>query len=264
MCKIKYSGYIFLAVLSGAGLIACRVDDPSSVKGRFEVGVYNGAGSWEPSVTALRNAVGLAGFTSDVFDQNDLFTDGANRFDIVIVPGGDPRALISAFGSMGRSKIQSFVQFGGSYIGLGAGASIADTTKGQWPGLGLFYGQSRWPCDNIAPYPEYTLTEIVKAGWDPPLCRVCADRYLTLYRWGPELMPSNLAAVDVIYNYQITSTPAILSFKYGVGKVILSGCQLEIEENDSRDSTAFGGELNDPDSEWDILREMLLFCISED
>ena len=45
----------------------------------------------------------------------------------------------------------------------------------------------------------------------------------------------------------------MIAFEYGAGTVFLSSPHPEYEENSDRDDTTFGDDLDDPDSEWDLL-----------
>jgi len=66
-------------------------------------------------------------------DMSGLFlADGTNRFQVLVVPGGDDRAFM---GSLARpaafcEHIRRFVAQGGGYVGICAGMSIA--TRGYW------------------------------------------------------------------------------------------------------------------------------------
>ncbi|MFW9935250.1 MAG: hypothetical protein ACFFDU_07080, partial [Candidatus Thorarchaeota archaeon] len=55
--------------------------------------------------------------------------------------------------------------------------------------------------------------------------------------------------------------PCMVTFRYGLGVVFLSSPHPEIEEGDSRDETTFQDGLNDPDSEWGLMRVIARWLI---
>lgn len=257
MLVIYYIIYVLSVIFVAAG---CG-DNPAETDQAIDVGIYGGAGAWSVSVTAIQAAVNDAGYSTEIFDETAVFEDHLNRYLIVVLPGGDPREYIITFGSIGRTNLRRFVTYGGGLIGLGGGAAVTDNDVGQNEGIGLFRGDARWPLERIAPYPNYTLTDITLVDPTHQVGRGGGDRYWTLYRWGPDFTADNPASINVIYNYELTDTPAVIAFDYEAGRVFLSGCQLEIEENDDRDSTEFSIELNDPESEWDIISRALAYCL---
>jgi len=234
---------------------------PRAPATRVDIGVYTGRGAWDASVTAVQAAAGQFGYSVEGFDEGELFDGGLDRYLVVVIPGGDPREFSNNFGTIGRSRIKRFVEYGGGLVCLGGGAAAVDSDSGMYPGVGIFPGDARWPVDRIAPYPEYTLTDISRVDPRHLVSRDARDRYWTLYRWGPEFVSIDPNAVDVLYVYELTTTPAVVAFNYGAGRVFLSGCQMEIEEGDLRDGTDFADELEDPDSEWDLLERAFNFCL---
>ncbi len=265
MNKICNSGNVisltFCLVVTVIG--GCKSLDPTKDLEEVEVGIYGGLGSWDVSVTALSLAVMEAGYEYQEFNEIDVFNNDISRFRMIIMPGGNPQDYSSALGSIGMKRIQNFVKFGGGYFGVGAGASIADMDSLVWGGIGIFNGDSVWPINQIAQYPETVLTEILKTEVDHDVSRGSADKFTTLYRWGPYFVPYHPDNFSTIYNYSITGSPAMVSFTYGSGIVVLTGCQFEIEENDERDGGDFGNNLYDPETEWELINNSIKFCMSD-
>lgn len=238
--------------------------DPVSSEDRVDIGIYNGQGVWGESVTAMLQAAEYYGYSSELFEEQAIFDDALDRYLIIVLPGGDPREIAVSIGPVGANRIKNFVMYGGSLLGLGGGAAVVGKDTDLHSGIGLFQGTTRWPVDRIALYPDYTITNILLIN---PLHRITENlhsHFWTLYRWGPEFIADDPNSIDVLFTYDLTSTPAVIALRYGAGKVFLSGCQLEIEENSDRDGTDFGSELNDPDSEWEMLEPALLFCYELD
>ena len=272
-------------LISGCGDTGMRA--PSEI---VDVAVYTGSGAWDASVTASLAALEQAGYSTGRLDLPALLSGGLDGFRVLLIPGGDPRDYSTDLGPVGRGRIRGFVFSGGGFIGLGGGAAVADADSGSWSGIGLFSGDARWPIERIAPYPEYTITEVNLVDPAHPVGRGGRESYWTLYRWGPEFIfpethswtvetpfysikmageRNSIEVVDVnetdfvVYRYALTETPAAVTLEFGAGRVFLCGFQPEIEENDPRDGTDFGSELNDPDTEWDIIERVVRFCLWE-
>ncbi len=257
---MKRTAWKLLSVIIIAILTAGCAKDPVSNADKVDVGIFNGQGVWSESVTSITQAVRQFGYSYELFQEEVIFEDRLGRYLIIILPGGDPRDLAVSIGPVGYSRITGFVMYGGSLIGLGGGASIVGKDTDQHSGMGILRGSVRWPVDRIALYPDYTITGI--SLFDPfhNITENLHSYYWTMYRWGPEFIPEDPLAAEALYTYDLTNTPAVIAFKYGAGRVFLSGCQLEFEENSDRDSTDFGAELNDPDSEWELLENALRYC----
>lgn len=71
-----------------------------------------------------------------------LYPDGAPRYRMIYVNGGKARLHAAALGDEGRSRIQSYVANGGSYLGTCAGAFIA--TEGSIRPAGLSNTELYW------------------------------------------------------------------------------------------------------------------------
>jgi len=243
-------------------LNSCK-DKSEDDKHSIDVGIYSGTGSFAPSVSALIQAIEFAGYSTEKFDEAYIYNENLNKYFVIVFPGGDPREYTLALGPIGRSRIQGFVEFGGGFVGLGAGAAIAGIDSGLTIGIGLFGGTANWPVSQIRNYPEYTVTDIILSDADHHISRSLDDQFTSLYRWGPDFQILNGFNTDIIFVYALTNTPSVIAVSHGLGRCVLSGVQLEIEENDGRDSTDFGQELNDPDSEWIILERIIRYCMTE-
>jgi len=205
----------------------------------------------------------MGGYEVQEFDENDVFNGDISRFQMIIFPGGDPREYSFALGTTGMKRLRNYVNYGGGYFGIGGGAAIADLDSGLWQSIGIFDGDAIWPIDQIAQYPEYVLTKIDMSDSEHEISRGGRERFETLYRWGPDFFQYQPENFSIIYYYNITQRPAMISFTYGSGRVVLVGCQIEIEENDDRDGGDFASDLDDPDSEWELIDRSIQFCLAD-
>lgn len=253
-----------VGILAGLSLhlvMGC-VEDRTTPKGAgppADVGVYGGDGTLDASVRASFAAVADAGFSSDTLTLADIVAGGLDRFRVVLIPGGDAHTYSTDFGPVGRSQLRQWVSSGGGYIGFGGGGAVAASDSGNWPGIGLVSGSALWPLSQIAPYPHLAMTEVVAPEHRGPVAR--RIRYQTLYYGGPEFRPTDPSRIFADYNYQLTGTPAALTAEYGFGRIWVAGFQPEIEEGSPRDSTDFGDDFQDPDSEWELIKAALEHCI---
>ncbi len=225
-----------------------------------DVAVYTDVGIWDVSVTASIAALRFIGFSVDTIGIGGILNDRLGGFRAVLFPGGDPLVISGSVGKVGCMKIKSYVASGGGFIGFGGGAAIADSGNSLRHGIGLFRGSARCPVEEIAIPPNYTMTSIRLMNPEHPVGYKGLTSYLTLYHGGPQFEVS-AAVADVIYNFETTNSVAAIAFQYSGGRVFLTGFQPEIEENDDRDSTDFGKELHDTESEWDIIHRAVRYCI---
>ena len=56
-------------------------------------------------------------------------------FDVILVPGGQSRTQSAALGEEGRRAVREFVEAGGGYVGICAGAILATTGRDSYLGL---------------------------------------------------------------------------------------------------------------------------------
>ncbi len=187
---------------------------------------------------------------------------GANlgRFACLLFPAGDAHYYSELSGPVGRGNIRSYVASGGGFIGFGAGGAFAATDSGNWPGVGLIPGTTRYPSASIVPNPYYGMIEIEK-GPSPGLV-ARGSRYQSMYRGGPEFFPTNERAVTVDYHYFEVGSAAAIGGEFGIGRFWVAGFQPEFEEGSARDGTNYGDDLSDIESEWELIDAALNTCIT--
>ncbi|MFW9844989.1 MAG: hypothetical protein ACFFEV_10470, partial [Candidatus Thorarchaeota archaeon] len=59
--------------------------------------------------------------------------------------------------------------------------------------------------------------------------------------------------IHIVASYNHNNQAGMVAFEYGAGTVFLSSPHPEYEEDSTRDDTTFGDDLEDPDTEWDLL-----------
>jgi glutamine amidotransferase-like uncharacterized protein len=159
-----------------------------------------------------------------------------------IQPGGDAIEVATALDSHQKKMIRDFVFKGGSYLGFCAGAFFADTKVDDAltiDGLALLPGTT------------YDLLPGQLAGVLLPIAWEGKNRAI-YFEQGSGFRLNPINQVDITATYP-DATPAVISFKYGKGLVIVSGVHPEAP-------LAWKEKvgLRDPDGEdMDLARELL-------
>lgn len=134
---------------SGIGLTS-RVDLPAARYLNLQMETVIGAAK-KADATAMDTLMQLQALAGNALDENGilLYPDGAPRFRMVYVNGGNAMTHSNSMGQAGRDAFVNFVQAGGSYVGTCAGAFFACQYKfmkgrvenygpeyiGVWPGV---------------------------------------------------------------------------------------------------------------------------------
>ena len=245
-----------LVILGSVGVRAYQAD----------FAVYTGSGTWGPSIQAFENFLEWKGLTWREINKNDINGGGlVGNYRGLFMPGGWAGNYNRDIKNSGDQEIRNFISSGGAYIGMSAGAFYACDIV-IWEGSAynypsdIFDGDCIGPIEEIAPWPEYTMTTMTmnlghEANIYEPLERD------VLYYGEPYFVANQGQEMNVLASWQVPSNPGIdgthgiISFNYGNGRVVLVGPHPEIEEDDSRDGNTFGEELSDGDdgSDWPFL-----------
>jgi glutamine amidotransferase-like uncharacterized protein len=194
------------------------------------------------SARVLRSAVACDPELSLTFlTQDDIRSGKLDRFDVLIVPGGNAREQGSALGKAGREAIRSFVEAGGGYVGICAGAFLA-TAKYDWS-LKLINAQAMAGTRYV---PGYGMQEASSRGSGAVLMELTDGGRRILegspqpvfveYTGGPVLSPANEHLLPdyvplACYRSEVWKhpfqkgtmihSPAVVAARFGQGHVIL-------------------------------------------
>jgi glutamine amidotransferase-like uncharacterized protein len=222
----------------------------------IDVAIYSDDGTWADGIIALEKFIEWKGLTHQRILSDDI-NNGilSNGYKIVIFPGGYANDYKVDLLAKGEKNIKAFVNAGGGYLGICAGAFLATSTV-IWEGssyyypLDLFQGTATGSINEIKPWAGYAMTSISLNKYNP-INKFQKEKLNVLYYGGPYFEPSINQTIDTIATWDdYNNKLAIIGFKYGAGNVILSGPHPEIEESDIRDGNDFGNELIDECSEW--------------
>ena len=227
-----------------------EIDDLTGCK----VGVYNGTGEMDSSRIALVRMFEWMGATVEEVNASQILGDFLDDCDILVFPGGSENSYTIDLQYMtGVNKIRDFVTNGGSYFGICGGSTYGANT------VNLFNGTMtpmNKPGDLIQIITMYTN----QSSLGPDLSSYPAN-FSTMYYASQYFAPNPGVSVHTVARYGPFGVAGMIAFEYGHGTVFLSSPHPEYEEDSDRDDTDFGDDLEDPDSEWDLLFEVSKWLI---
>lgn len=224
--------------------------------GNIDVAIYSDKGVWSQGIIALENFLEWKGLTHQRILSDDI-NNGIllDNFKVVIFPGGFAYDYKVDLNAKGEKNIKAFVNAGGGYLGICAGAFLATSTV-IWEGrtynypIELFQGTATGAISEIKPWDGYTMTSIT-LNKNNSINKLQNGKFNVLYYGGPYFEATANQPIDTIATWdEYNNKLAIIGFKYGAGNVILSGPHPEVEENSLRDGSDFGSEFQDECSEW--------------
>ncbi len=222
-----------------------------------QVALFYGKGTWGTGRNQLKNFLYSHGRSYKVIYEKDILNGSLNKgsFHTLIIPGGKSWIYNENLGATGAQEILKFVNAGGNYIGICAGAFYA-TSHRQGPtptpvnyGIGLLTGIA---LDGTALKMAPFKTGMSDYKFFVPGFK---DTYRTLLLGGPALLFTDAEAKAKriqVYSVFTKDFPAMIAFEFGKGRVFLSGPHLEVEESQS----IIGLKYRDPDSEWPIVEHV--------
>jgi putative intracellular protease/amidase len=92
----------------------------------LKIAIYDGPGSGEGGIVSVtKRAQQLPGAVVTPLKPAEIGTRDLSEFDVVIFSGGSGSAQSKAIGDAGRENVRKFVEKGGGYLGICAGAYLA-------------------------------------------------------------------------------------------------------------------------------------------
>ncbi|MBI9083360.1 MAG: pre-peptidase C-terminal domain-containing protein [Desulfobacterales bacterium] len=250
--------------------------------------VKDGGGAYPMCAVASMKMLEYAGAKPELIDLEDIDNYCLYDYDVIYFSGGNAAHYYRYYQGSTAQTIRDFIDGGGGYIGICAGAYFAcDTITWEgnttdYPlnlnpgkaatglrGVGSIHDLANGGKDNPDPWKMTTFRMTQKEYGDSyDVGQIFSIGYL----YGPYF--ENLGSATVVARYDYAGTadnkPAMVKYPYGSGKVFLSGPHPEFEETGTIDASrdwAFGdnyGDANlqgypviDPDSEWDLMRDVL-------
>ena len=128
-------------------------------------------------------------------------------------------------------------------------------------GLGLFNG-TIGPAQGSGTVP-YLINMTVNRDCEGPDLSDLPRSYMTMYWGSRSFIPLEGSEVYPIATYGVDGDAGMIAFRYGHGTVFISSPHPEYEEGSDRDGTVFSDSLEDPDSEYELLRRVMVWLIEE-
>lgn len=255
-----------------------------------DVALYNDStapyykGVWQDGLIAIKNMLTTLGITYEEINYNDInFSnqDFSSLYKVILIPGGYAWYYNYWISKTGKERVRNFVNKGGGYFGICAGAYFAVdrvvwgrriyddivgfNAYGELTGydLDLFSGTGTGDEDKIADYyaGNWSMLAFDFGNENTVLSNYKKVPYSEdiIYLGGPYFTADAGASVSVLATYSYNGQPGIVSFQYGSGRVVLSGPHPEIEEDSNRDGVTISGEetMNDNGSDWELSGHIL-------
>jgi len=203
---------------------------PPSVVRPLKVAIYDGPGSGEKGiVTVTQRIQQLPGARVTALKPDQIGTHNLGEFDIVVFSGGSGSAQAKAIGEAGRKNVRAFVEGGGGYLGICAGAYLA-CAGFEW-GLGILNAKTvsqKWQRGRGMMLME--LTDEGRAVFGP-----LRGRFNVRYANGPIINPLGREGlppyhVAALFRTEISSngtpvgvmidSPAVVCAPFGKGRVL--------------------------------------------
>ena len=257
-----WTGNFISSEARAAGKISVSKKDKSPVR----IAIYSGEGAYFRSIKAATKMFQWMGSDAQRITPQEIIAGKLDDFDILYMTGGWAVPYIRDLRNGGNAKIREFVERGGGYIGVCAGAFFAadyiywEGKRYEYP-LDLFAGFAKGPIVEIAPWPRFKLCRINLSKTPHPITKGEPASLESLYYGGPwfEVPPGFKA--DVLAYYDFNNRPVMLAFESGQGRVFLTGLHTEFEEGDDRDDVRWDNDMHDPESEWPLMFNVVRWLI---
>ncbi len=193
------------------------------------IALYAGIGVWDDNVNALINFLKLYAIDYDLIYENELADEYLlKQYDIIWFPGG--YAAEYRYGIKYVDHIRTYVENGGIYIGICAGAYYAADIF-IWKGEEYDYPFNLYKGSAIGPLRGNT-------GWGHPVELILEESFnflgdsdsniIVYYYDGPYFSYAENEPVTVIARYLFNHEPAIIAGSFGQGKYLLLGPHPEL------------------------------------
>lgn len=250
MLSVFLLSILYLILLSPVQSVAqVERDDLTGVK----VAVYNGLGVMGSSRIALTRMFEWMNATVVDITASQILEDFLDDYDILVIPGGSESTCSSELESEGRQKVKDFVANGGSYFGICGGATFGATYLHL---INCFLSPVNEPGNLI----HMTTMNLNQSSTGPALSDFPAN-FSTMYYASQYFTPQYGTTIHKIASFDYNDKAGMIAGKYGNGTVFLSSPHPEYEEDNDRDDTTFGDDLEDPESEWDLLLRVSIWLI---
>ena len=224
---------------------------PVKREGKAVVGIYSDRGAYHLGLIVSQRFFQAHGITYTPLYRDDLKKKRTyGKIKLLYFPGGWSGYYSQDLRGRASKLMREFIRKGGGYLGVCAGAYFA-SEKIIWEGevyhppLKIFPGVAIGPIRELAPWPLYTVADIIFLG----------EKTRAFYYGGPYFEGEG----KVLATYEINGKPAVILSRFGQGKVLLSGLHFEYDLTGSEDGVSFPENegLKTPRSTWPLFGKLL-------
>lgn len=116
---------LVLVLVSVSLIVPCFAQDRPAPPKPIRVAVYDGDGVSAGRKTVLAALENFPGIKTETITAADIRAGKLKDYQVVLLPGGSGSGQGKALGEEGREQVRQFVQKGGGYVGICAGAYLA-------------------------------------------------------------------------------------------------------------------------------------------
>ena len=234
----------------------------------MKIALYIGSSTSTNSRTSMQFMFSWMNASVDILYASDISGGALSDYDMLAVPGGWAGDYNVDLAGTGITEIRNFVEDGGAFFGVCAGAYFG-CDKLLWEGgileypLNLFEGFGIGPVEEIAVWPNRAMTEIV-INQTSPLIDLSGEpeNHTVMYFGGPWFDIAGKEGIHSLATYAANNESAMIAFEYEDGRVFLSGPHPEAEEDSDRDNViSWDNAFDDFGSEWDMMLKVSLWLL---
>ena len=226
-------------------VVSCNLQLPlAAEKVLKKVIIYSGPGTDQESVIQTQQTLKrLLGSPYEVLLMDNLLqTNWDQTTSLLVMPGGRDIPYSQSLNGPGNQKIKKFVEKGGAYLGICAGAYYAaesiEFAKGDPTmevvasrELGFFKGLVKGPAFLPFDYTTPAGRRVVQVRWPKGSLGANSEKtFSVFYKGGGYFAHADqVPGVEILGAYQDLKdkNPAIVRMRVGSGRVLLSGVHFE-------------------------------------
>ena len=229
-------------------LILLQITTALVADSKKHIYIYAGTGTSDESIVQTQNMlqrlIDINQYTIDMIQAETIIqADWAPTTALLILPGGADLPYVAALNGSGNAKILEYVEHGGAYLGICAGAyysgahvSFAVGTPFEVTGsreLQFFQGVVEGPVLAAYDYSSSAGCRAAKLTWELNEGFTKGTKFKVFYNGGGYFVitPENSETFKTLASYELNGSlkPAIIEVHIGAGRAILSGPHWEYE-----------------------------------
>ena len=205
----------------------------------------------------------------ELLTGTDIQRGELHSFDLLVLPAFGPSSYERELTPIGKERIRQFIGTGGSLFTICRGTEFAVIQMGLIDATLHYFGPAGVQCHDTH-NGELAVSEmqVNRESTGPDLSQEPAS--YQVFTTGASYFEFNdETEIIPILSYADTGLHGAIAFRYGQGTIFLSSPHPEFEEGDPRDGLSQDHishwptyqNLQDPDSEWDLLNKVACWLV---